>query len=539
MATYKYQQELGGGDGWIKYNVTPDLGTRLLPGDTFTISGQIYDRNYKHYGITATAGERMWPASGNSADLGTVTKTVSKGSQATFTINCTIPDRMSTWGTERSYQAYISFTAWDDAEFSGGSGTTEVEEQKLTILKNRIAPVINSVTIADLAEGYDRFGAYIQTHNQLKFTLTVTVDPLDPDTTFRSTEVYVGDTRMYTSQKIVNFDPLTYVGTIAYSVKVWDNRGMTATTSGTLEFLAYTPPALNLPVNAIERYKKTKDDQGQDIYIPADDGTHVWINLSMTVQAYAEATSVGNPWSLTCAYDDADPIPTKTGSDGGTFSYLQDRTYITGEISASERYDFVLALSDYFEVVSYIVSVDKAGGYMNVEKHGVAVGMRSTADIDHKKFECDYPAYFYKGIVVGAGNLRYANPGSDGFAWCSGTKFTSYGDSFIPTLARCGNEVFLDGMVKNTASLTINATEQNVLQLPDWAKPRQDVFMLHQGSSTCFFWLRINASSGIVTISRYRNVNSTSYPSVSSGAQFPITSRWIAADAYEEEQTDE
>ena len=90
--------------------------------------------------------------------------------------------------------------------------------------------------------------------------------------------------------------------------------------------------------------------------------------------------------------------------------------------------------------------------------------------------------------------------------------------------------VFLDGMLANRSALTLNATEVTVAVLPAWARPKTDVYALHQGSTFFIWWLRIKPD-GAVTISRYRS--GTSYSSVNAGAQLPLSACWIAADAFD------
>ena len=47
MATYNYQQNIweGASYGYVKYNISPDLGTPVSAGTTITIVGQAYFKN--------------------------------------------------------------------------------------------------------------------------------------------------------------------------------------------------------------------------------------------------------------------------------------------------------------------------------------------------------------------------------------------------------------------------------------------------------------------------------------------------------------
>lgn len=48
MATYNYKQAFlsSASGGWIKFNVEPDFGATIAPGDTITIVGQAYSKSY-------------------------------------------------------------------------------------------------------------------------------------------------------------------------------------------------------------------------------------------------------------------------------------------------------------------------------------------------------------------------------------------------------------------------------------------------------------------------------------------------------------
>lgn len=83
---------------------------------------------------------------------------------------------------------------------------------------------------------------------------------------------------------------------------------------------------------------------------------------------------------------------------------------------------------------------------------------------------------------------------------------------------------FVFGSLKNTASITLNATEVNVATIPIEYRPTHQIFGLMQGSQTSVFLVTTN-TSGALNVSRYRS--STTYSSVASGSWFPIHLTWI------------
>lgn len=91
-------------------------------------------------------------------------------------------------------------------------------------------------------------------------------------------------------------------------------------------------------------------------------------------------------------------------------------------------------------------------------------------------------------------------------------------------IRKVGRIVELTGSLKNTASITLNATEVNVATIPAEYRPTKHIFGLMQGSQTSVFLVTVN-TPGALNVSRYRN--STTYSSVASGSWFPIHLTWI------------
>lgn len=104
-------------------------------------------------------------------------------------------------------------------------------------------------------------------------------------------------------------------------------------------------------------------------------------------------------------------------------------------------------------------------------------------------------------------------------------KFAHYNDSQLLQIHKVGRIVELTGALKNTASITINATEINVATIPTEYRSTNYIFGLMQGNQTSVFLVTINMSNGALNVSRYRS--STTYSSVASGSWFPIHLTWI------------
>ena len=108
MADYKYQQNLfeGASYGYVKYNITPDFGTPVAPGEMITITGQAYCRN-----MAVKSIEVISTASGTYKSS-YINKSISKGTTATFTITFPMWTLSSSWGSGRILSAPIEFTFW-------------------------------------------------------------------------------------------------------------------------------------------------------------------------------------------------------------------------------------------------------------------------------------------------------------------------------------------------------------------------------------------------------------------------------------------
>lgn len=106
-------------------------------------------------------------------------------------------------------------------------------------------------------------------------------------------------------------------------------------------------------------------------------------------------------------------------------------------------------------------------------------------------------------------------------------KFTHYdNDAQLLQIRKVGRIVELTGSLKNTSSITLNATEVNVATIPTEYRPTKHIFGLMQGSGTNVFEVTVNKVNGALNVSRYRS-NTTTYPSVASGSWFPIHLTWI------------
>ena len=107
----------------------------------------------------------------------------------------------------------------------------------------------------------------------------------------------------------------------------------------------------------------------------------------------------------------------------------------------------------------------------------------------------------------------------------SNSKFAYYNNDQILQVRRVGRIVELTGSLKNTATITLNTTQVTVATLSSEFRPTKLMVGLMQGSGTNVFNVIVN-SNGAIDVNRYR-ANTTTYPSINSGAWFPIHLTWI------------
>lgn len=409
MATYKYQQNLfeGSSAGYVQYNINPGFETRFSAGETFEIVGKAYSKDLKRYGVVVECK----PDSSNSFyEIGSVKKTITKGGSATFSITCTVTDRLANATGSRGFAGALSFTLMDTEDFQSGASTVAANDQKLNILQYRLDPVVKGITFVDKRGAFEHFGGIVQNKSDLTAELDVELDPLDPALYVDNVKIAIGENTIEIKRDNVS-GLSAYVGKVdfagefnEYTVEVVDNKGLAGSkTFGALSVFPYQDPKLYAltGIDVAERYTLEYDDAGVASEKLSDSGEYLWVSFG------AETSSVNgkNAWSITCRYAERGYALTNdkvifSGTDGDAVSAFRDQSIIPriNRFSASKRYTVQLEIKDFFQSLILSFDVDKAGGYFNVEKYGVAAGMRSTSSQNNPKFESAYPVYAYAGI---------------------------------------------------------------------------------------------------------------------------------------------
>lgn len=426
MASYKYRQLcLDSNDkpsataGYIDYNITPDYGVPICPGETVTIEGQIYCKQInittiEFFYYTRDSDPVLLPS------IASKTVNAAKAKLTPFAITFTVNERMYA-GEGRSRLAGADCEFFGTSE-SGGIMNSAVYQastagvQRMSYALYRIDPMIVKSTVSDDHERdpFGHFGAYVQNRSIPRLAFEAELDPIDPTlTAVHALKLILPDEsqQVLTSEDgIFRMDSFARTGSYSWTYTVTDSVGNSASESGSFDVLAYSPPRFD--ALSIHRYTQSVDDEGNPVYTATDDGDRIWF----TIDASVASLNGLNAWKLVRLRDDTqNEIDLLAGEDGERVLCVDDHTLDTSIYSPTSTIGVTLILSDFFETLERYEVILKAGGYLHVTKAGTAVGMRSTATPQQKKFEVaeDCEARFYGAAIAGSGGgvSLYYKPG--------------------------------------------------------------------------------------------------------------------------------
>lgn len=139
---YSYQQNIweGASYGYVKYNISPDIGTPISPGTTVIVTGQAYLKEYASKSLEITLHTT------GASKSAYVNISIPKSSVTTFTLQFQMWQLNERWGTGRVFQVPFDFCFWTEANCDGnGTGTIQVSAQKISYLSYRISPAAKIV----------------------------------------------------------------------------------------------------------------------------------------------------------------------------------------------------------------------------------------------------------------------------------------------------------------------------------------------------------------------------------------------------------
>lgn len=266
-----------------------------------------------------------------------------------------------------------------------------------TVLTEHRKPSINC-TVDDASGLKDHFGYWISGYSSIRCHSTATPDTSQPGVYITRQELVIRSVKYPLVDGYViipNYEARTG-GTLTWTVTAYASNGTTVSATGQMAFRRYTRPEISSL--SVERYGVTYDESGNPRYEKDDTSDTVWINAGFAVTDISGM----NPWSLYARWGEEENILIATGQ-AGSVTITEERSLLTQRFSAAVEWPITFTLSDEVTSVTAVYRLGKAGAIFDIEQHGVAVGMRSTANIARKMFECAWPAVFYDGAVDSEG----------------------------------------------------------------------------------------------------------------------------------------
>ena len=425
-------------------------------------------------------------------------KSISVNSASSLSFTMQIPAAMNAAMSSRVYAAQIrvSFLATNGNTYASVwvNITNASGGQSFKLLKTRSAPVISNVSWGESGTNYiSTYGNLIAGKTVPTISFNVTLDTAaDSGIGYESRVLSVGEKTYMLSANGGVLEAIATGGSIDYTITVTDSYGQVGTASGSLTVLTYTAPTLSDV--AISRYVSSLNTQGQTVYELDDDGNKLWFDASIAVQ-----TTLGNgtnKWSLKITPAGGTGINVLTNSSLATKTYTHDRNVLTGTYANTTSFDFTVELSDAFTTITYAVNVPKAGGILNIETTGVAVGMRSTGTDAEPLFQAAYPAHFLGGVYGADGN-RLDEVHDTGWVALTLTNCNQASGWAACAVRVKEGVVFVRGAVTLSASMTSSSTASRQLTtLPTGCRPAQNM-LVNSGPRSNYACIEIDADGAV------------------------------------------
>lgn len=207
----------------IPLATTPSIDKPSLDcGSAIKISGTSASSNFSHKVYVTWNGTKI--------QIGTIAS-----GTTTPSFSYTIP---TAW--EKNIPDSTSGIATFTLETISGSTSVGSKSVNATIkVRSGVVPSIGTVSISDTNSICAGIGQYVQSQSKLKFSIATSGNQGSTITSVSTKfngQTYSGST--FTTQAIQNS------GTLSYTITVTDSRGRTATKSGSITVVAYSPPSL-------------------------------------------------------------------------------------------------------------------------------------------------------------------------------------------------------------------------------------------------------------------------------------------------------
>lgn len=335
-------------------------------GTSVTITTKPYVSSFSHKLYYSTDGGK------SKVSIGTV-------SAGTTTKSWTIPTSLASQiPNDESILITIVCETYNGSSKVGGDKTCTLT----ATVPSSYKPSISSVSISEATAGLaSQFGVYVQTKSTLKI---VTSASGSNGSTIKSVSVSC-DGFTY-SGTTVTTGTISSSGNVSVVVTVTDSRGRTASTTKTVNVVAYSAPAIT--TSTVTRANSSGT--------ASDEGTYALFNYAYSItnvnnrntHTFSIQYKSGSSWITLVTYTDY----VKSGK------YLSTRTF-----DVNSAFEFRFVVTDYFGSYTIEKSIDISFALMNfgANGHSMAVGMQSPND---SYFDLNLPARIRQAINL-MGNL--------------------------------------------------------------------------------------------------------------------------------------
>lgn len=262
---------------------------------------------------------------------------------------------------------------------------------------------------------------------------------------------------------------------------VTDSRGLKATKTLTVTMLDWV-----LPTAIIECQRQNNFYSETDINVNAD------------------YSSVDNKNSVTikCRYKKT------TDTSYGSYTTLTDEVTSTLTLNNLYEWNVQVLITDLFGSTTYNLTVPLGMPIIYFDRL-----LNSTG------FNC-FPTD-EKSVEVSGVNISRAT------AQCTiASGWDNYNSNNPPTVTKSGGVVTFSWACKPTSDTVLATAQVPVCTIPVGFRPNSQVYILCQGSGTSIFYASVN-TSGVVQVSRLRDLMGTGYINGTPSMWFPISATWV------------
>lgn len=293
-------------------------------------------------------------------------------------------------------QAYAIPTSWLNAIPNATSGTAKVTVTTYSgstkigsaVSKNftltvpaSVVPTISGVTIAETVSGLNaQFGGFVQSKSKAKVTITAAGALSSTIKAYKT----VVDGKTYTGSAPTT-GTLNTSGSRTITISVTDSRGRTASTTRTIDVIAYAAPK-------ISTFTALRANAAGDA---DENGTRAQARINFSVSS----VNSKNSKIYLLEYRKKGTEQWTRAATGSVYSY-NSSMLLTDTIDTDASYDLRLSVSDYFGTVTANTEIATAFTLMDFNASGKGVAFGKVSELSNG-LEVDMDASFYRNIYMG------------------------------------------------------------------------------------------------------------------------------------------